>query len=94
MNYSVTENVHESWLPLVDAFLACIKIDLSNNGVPISDLVFDERRNRLHIQYSGGSKLTDAYALMAAELSTKICVNCNRLATATVFGFPVCDDHR
>ena len=93
MIYSVSEEVPSAWDHIVSTFITSVEYDVEfNNGVPIEDLEFGVRHGLLAITYSGGSKVTDAFAMFAKEMSASICTECSFPATRRLFESPKCDD--
>ena len=92
MIYSVSDDVPEYWIPIVDTFITVVEHDVEfNKGVPIDSVNCFIRHGQLMITYSGGSKITDAFAAFAAEMSSQICYECGQPATRFKFELPKCD---
>lgn len=92
MQYSISEDVPESWFNIIDTFCTVVEYDVEfNKGVPIDNVRFDLHRGLLRVIYEGGNKLTDAFALFAREMSGGICNNCGLPSTRIVFGSPKCE---
>ncbi len=93
MIYSRSEDVPRSWEGIIGAFICSVEHDVdSNKGVPINNLQFGVKRGLLSVNYCGGSKITDAFAFFAREMSGTICYECGAPNTRTTFGTPKCDD--
>lgn len=93
MIYSIHEDVPDSWLHIVDTFFTVATYNAEfNSGTPIDNVEVLTRNGKLHITYSGGDRVTDAFAFFAKEMSTQICLSCSLPATRNVFGSPKCDD--
>lgn len=93
MIYSVSEEVPQAWDHIIAAFIAVAEYDVEfNKGIPIEDLQFTVKRGHLAVTYKGGSKITDAFAMFAKEMSAGICSECSLPSTRLVFGSPKCDD--
>lgn len=63
-----------------------------NRGIPIDDVQFSLKRNCLAVTYSGGSKVTDAFAMFAREMSAATCNDCGLPSTRKIFESPKCDN--
>ena len=93
MNYSVSDEVPAAWDHIISAFITRVQYDVEfNGGVPIDDLNCSVRHGLLAITYSGGDKVTDAFAMFANEMSAAICSECSLPSTRRVFESPKCDD--
>lgn len=93
MIYLIHEDVPSAWDHIVAAFITMAEYDVEfNNGIPIDNLEFSLKRGHLAVTYSGGSKITDAFAMFAKEMSAGICADCALPSTRAVFGLPKCDD--
>jgi hypothetical protein len=93
MIYSISEEVPLSWNHIISTFITMVEYDIEfNRGIPIDDLKFDLKRGLLSVNYSGGSKITDAFAMFAREMSGSICSECGLPSTRAIFGSPKCDD--
>jgi len=93
MNYYVSEDVPSSWDHIISAFITMVEYDVEfNKGIPIDNLQFETKRGLLAITYSGGSKITDAFAMFAKEMSAGTCSECALPSTRLVFGSPKCDN--
>lgn len=93
MQYYVSEEVPPSWDHIVSAFITMVEHDVEfNHGVPIENLQFNVKRGLLAITYSGGSKITDAFAGFAKEMSAATCSDCALPSTRAIFGSPKCDN--
>jgi hypothetical protein len=92
MNYYISEEVPEVWDNIVSAFITMVEYDVEfNKGVPIEKLEFRVKRGLLAVTYNGGSKITDAFAMFAKEMSSGICGECGLPATRAVYQNPRCD---
>ena len=93
MNYYVSEEVPQAWDHVISAFVTMVQYDIEfNDGEPIDDLEIRVKRGLLAITYSGGSRVTDAFAMFAREMSANICSDCGVPATRKIFESPKCDD--
>ena len=93
MNYYVSDEVPAAWDHIISAFITMAEYDVEfNKGIPIDDVEFRVKRGLLAITYSGGSKVTDAFAMFAKEMSGSICSECSLPSTRLVFGSPKCDN--
>lgn len=93
MNYSVSEEVPSAWDHIISAFITAVTYDVEfNGGLPIDDLSIGVRHGLLFITYSGGSRITDAFAMFAKEMSSGICSECALPSTRRIFESPKCDD--
>lgn len=93
MIYSISEDVPSSWDPIIEAFITMAEYDVEHHkGIPIDNLEFGMKRGLLTVTYTGGSKITDAFAMFAREMSGKFCTECGSLATRTAFETPKCDN--
>lgn len=93
MIYSISEDVPAAWDHIIDTFITAVEYDVEfNNGIPIDNLSISVRHGLLFITYSGGDKITDAFAFFAKEMSGSICTECALPATRVVFKSPKCDD--
>lgn len=93
MIYSISEEVPAAWDHIISAFIIAVEYDIEfNNGVPIDNLEFMIRHGYLFVNYSGGNKITDAFAFFAREMSAGVCTGCALPSTRSVFGLPKCDD--
>ena len=93
MQYYVSEEVPPSWDHIISAFITMAEYDVEfNQGVPIENVEFRVKRGLLAIIYSGGSRITDAFAAFAKEMSSAICSECALPSTRTIFGSPKCDN--
>jgi hypothetical protein len=93
MNFSVSEDVPLAWDHIISTFATMVQRDVElNNGEPISNVQCFVKRGLLAITYNGGSRITDAYALFAKEMSAAICSECALPSTRSSFGSPRCDD--
>lgn len=93
MRCSVSEEVPAAWDHIISAFITMAEYDVEfNNGTPIDNVMCSVRHGRLYIAYSGGDRITDAFALFAKEMSGAICSECSLPSTRLVFGSPKCDD--
>jgi len=93
MTYYVSEEVPLAWNHIISAFLTMAEYDVEFlNGIPIENLEFRVKRGHLAITYSGGSKITDAFAMFAKEMSAGICTECALPSTRMAFGSPKCDN--
>jgi hypothetical protein len=93
MNYSVSEEVPLAWDHIISAFITMVQYDVEfNKGIPIENLEFRVKRGMLAITYSGGSRITDAFAMFAKKMSGAICSDCALPSTRSVFGSPKCDN--
>lgn len=73
--------------------MTCVTYQVNlSNGVPIDNLVFYEHRGLLKIDYTGGDKTTDSFAVFATNMSALICSSCGKTATRRVFLHPRCED--
>jgi len=93
MNYSVSEEVPLAWNHIISAFITMARYDIEfNNGVEIDDVQCSVRHGTLAIIYKGGSRITDAFAMFAKEMSANICSECSMPSTRRIFESPKCDD--
>lgn len=93
MNYYVSDEVPAAWDHIISAFITMAEYDVEfNNGIPIEELEFRVKRGHLAVTYKGGSKITDAFAMFAKEMSAGICTECALPSTRLVFGSPKCDN--
>lgn len=93
MLYSISEEVPQAWDHIISAFVTMAEYHAEfNNGVPIDNLECTVRHGLLAITYSGGDRITDAFALFAKEMSAGICSECALPSTRRVFESPKCDD--
>jgi hypothetical protein len=93
MNLSVSEEVPAAWDHIISAFVTAVDHDVEfNKGEPISNVQCFVRHELLAITYSGGSRITDAFAMFAKEMSALTCSECSRPSTIRLFGSPKCDD--
>lgn len=93
MNYYISDEVPTSWDHIVSAFITMVEYDIEfNNGIPIENLEFRVKRGTLAITYGGGSRITDAFAMFAKEMSAGICTECALPSTLSLFGSPKCDN--
>lgn len=93
MIYSTSDDVPEVWDSIIQSFVTVVEHDIEfNKGVPINNLQFAVKRGLLFITYEGGSKITDAFAAFAREISSTICYSCGSVADRIVFGSPKCED--
>jgi hypothetical protein len=90
MIYSKDDDIPESWDFIIDIFLDLVR--KSTNEPDIYDVNFRLHRGLLKCEYNGGSKVIDAYALMAREISSNICKECGQTTSERVFGVPLCSD--
>lgn len=93
MNYYVSEEVPAAWDHIISAFITMSEYDVEfNNGTPIDNVDCRVRHGLLAITYSGGDRITDAFARFAKEMSAGICTDCAAPSTRTIFESPKCDD--
>jgi hypothetical protein len=93
VNYYVSEEVPSAWDHILSAFITVAKYDIEfNKGVPIEDLRFEVKHGLLLITYKGGSKITDAFAAFAKEISSATCSECALPSTRKIFESPKCDN--
>ena len=93
MIYSTSDDVPPAWDHIVDTFITMVEYAVEfNNGVPIDNLSVDVKHGLLAITYSGGDKVTDAFALFAKEMSAAICSECSLPSTRRIFESPKCDN--
>lgn len=93
MNYSISDEVPQSWDHIVTTFVNAAQFHGEfNRGTPMESLNFGVKRGLLDVTYTGGDKTIDAFAFFAREMSGAICYDCNALATRSVFTYPKCDD--
>lgn len=93
MQYYISEEVPSSWDHIISAFITMVEHDVEfNQGVSIENLEFRVKRGLLATTYSGGSKITDAFAAFAKEMSAATCSECSLPSTRRIFGSPKCDD--
>jgi hypothetical protein len=93
MNYSVSEDFPQAWDHILSAFVTTVTHDVEfNKGVPIDDVEFSVRHGLLAITYSGGDRITDAFAAFAKQMSYQTCSGCGIPATRVIFESPKCDD--
>ena len=93
MNFSVSEEVPAAWDHIISAFATMAEYDVEfNGGIPIDNVQCSVRHGLLAITYSGGSRITDAFAMFAKEMSAAICSDCAAPSTRRVFESPKCDD--
>lgn len=93
MNYSVSEEVPAAWDHIISAFITMAEYDVEfNSGVSIDNVNCSVRHGILAITYSGGSKITDAFAMFAKEMSAGICSECALPSTRRIFESPKCDN--
>lgn len=93
MQYSVSEEVPAAWDHIISAFITMVEHDIEfNSGVPIENMKCSVRHGLLSISYSGGDRITDAFAMFAKEMSGAICSECSLPSTRLVFESPKCDD--
>lgn len=93
MIYSVSEEVPAAWDHIISAFVTMVEYDVEfNNGVPIDNMQCSVRHGLLAITYSGGDRITDAFAMFAKEMSAATCSECSLPSTRLVFESPKCDD--
>ena len=93
MIFSVSEDVPAAWDHIISAFATAVEYDVEfNNGVPIDNVQCSVRHGLLAITYSGGDRITDAFAMFAKEMSAATCSDCSLPSTRRVFESPKCDD--
>lgn len=93
MIYSVSDDTPESWMGIIDSFMVAVDHDVEfNKGVPIDNISCFVKHGQLMINYSGGNKITDAFASFAREMSSHTCTECGKPATRLIFKFPICDE--
>jgi hypothetical protein len=93
MQFSIHEDVPEAWTHIIDAFCTVAQYHEDfNGGVPVDDLNAFIKNQKLHLTYSGGDKIIDAFAFFAQEMAANICDTCALPSTRKVFGWPKCDD--
>ena len=93
MIYSISEEVPAAWDHIIAAFITMAEYDVEfNNGIPIDEVEFRVKRGHLAVTYKGGSKITDAFAMFAKEMSAGICTECALPSTRSQFGSPKCDN--
>lgn len=93
MQYLISDVVPSSWDSILESFMTMAEYDVEfHKGIPIDNLAFDVKRGLLQITYSGGSKITDAFAMFAREMSGKICAECGAPSSRAVFESPRCDN--
>ena len=93
MNYSVSEEVPLAWDHIIKAFMTMVIHDVEfNDGVAIDDVQCSVRHGTLAIMYRGGSRITDAFAMFAKEMSANTCSECCLPSTRRIFESPKCDD--
>lgn len=93
MIFSVSEDVPAAWDHIISAFATMAEYDVEfNGGIPIDNVQCSVRHGLLAITYSGGSRITDAFAMFAKEMSAAICSDCAAPSTRRVFESPKCDD--
>ena len=93
MIYSVSDDVPSAWDHIISAFITMAEYDVEfNNGIPVDNLAFEIKRGVLSVTYTGGSKVTDAFAIFAKEMSAGICSECSLPSTRKIFGSPKCDN--
>jgi hypothetical protein len=90
---SISEEVPAAWDHIINTFITMVEFDVEfNNGTPIVDMQCSLRYGLLAITYSGGDRITDAFAMFAKEMSVAICSECSLPSTRVVFESPKCDD--
>ena len=93
MNYSISEEVPSAWDHIISAFITMAEYDVEfNRGAPIDNMQCSVRHGRLAITYSGGDRVTDAFAMFAKEMSANTCTECALPSTRFIFESPKCDD--
>lgn len=94
MQVYVSKEVPTSWEPIISAFVTMSEYDVEfNRGIPVQgEVQFDVHHGLLQITYAGGSKITDAFAMFAREMSAAICCDCGQPASRKVFESPKCDN--
>lgn len=93
MIYSIEDDVTESWNSIITSFITCVEYATEFNNAPeVFNLKFSVKRGLLSIDFCGGNKLVDGFAILAREISSTICSSCGIQATRLVFGFPKCDE--
>jgi hypothetical protein len=93
MNYSVSDEVPTAWDHIISAFATMVDHDVEfNNGEPIYNVQCFVKHGLLAITYNGGSRITDAFAMFAKEMSAGICTECSLPSTIRLFGSPKCDN--
>lgn len=93
MIYSVSEDVPTAWDHIISAFVTMAEYDVEfNSGISIDNMECSVRHGLLAITYSGGSKITDAFAMFAKEMSGGICSECALPSTRFIFESPKCDN--
>jgi hypothetical protein len=93
MTYFVSDEVPEAWNHIISTFLTLVTHDVEfNKGIPVDNLQFKVKRGALAVTYTGGNKITDAFAFFAKEMSSRICMDCGLPSTKSVFESPKCDN--
>lgn len=92
-DFTITEEVPEGWIPIIEAFNYCVINDILKNGMPdVYNVVFSIKYGLLQVTYQGGNTATDNYAAFARSVSAKYCQECGSIATRDTFGVPKCND--
>lgn len=93
LQISVSDELPKAWDHIISAFCTMVEYDVEfNKGIPIADVECRLKRNYLSITYSGGSKVTDAFAMFAREMSAATCSDCGLPSTRKIFDSPKCDN--
>lgn len=93
MNYSISDELPTAWDHIVVAFTNSVAKDIEYNmGIPIDNVEVQVRHGLLSITYSGGDRITDAFAIFAREMSANTCSGCGLPSTRSVFKSPKCHD--
>lgn len=93
MNYYISDDVPEAWINIIDTFITVAEYSAEfNGGEPIDNLRAKVRYGKLYITYSGGDRVTDAFAFFAKEMSSATCSECGMPSKRLVFGSPKCND--
>lgn len=93
MNYLVSDELPTAWDHIVVSFTNSVAKDIEyNNGVSLDNIEIGVRHGLLSITYSGGDRITDAFAAFAKEMSANTCSGCGLPSTRSIFKSPKCDD--
>ena len=93
MIYSVEDDVPAAWDNIITSFITCTEYVIEHNRVPeVYNIKISVKRGLLDINFCGGDKLVDGFAIFAREMSSTICSSCGAPSTRIVFGFPKCDE--